>query len=938
MDKRDFLEHVTAKQGYYCIVGIKKGVLSPSFFQDVDAAVSHADKLLAREEDVYFGVARYQTNENRLAINAKYFKSFWVDVDCGPTKDYPDQKQGYNAIMSFCEGVNLPYPTIINSGNGWHCYWTLTEEISYNDWKPFADHLKSVCLSVGFKIDAGITGDAARILRLPQTKNYKSPSNPKDVGLALLSESNSFSSLKRCLDFTGGTAVYSFGDPTGDDPTDKLAFGEKANFAKIMRMSVKGHGCNQLAHAYTHQNDMSEPMWRDALSVAQFCEDRDKAIHLMSRQYEHYDPYEVEAKANKIKGGAHRCVTFQSSFGAERCDTCVHKGKLNSPIRLGMYVPEATPEDNIVVARHKGLNEDTTFIIPTYPKPYFRGKNGGVYMKKNTPLAKNGETDADLETDILIYENDLFVEKRLRDEEVGEMALIKLHLPRDGVEEFVAPLQDILSRDKARVILASKGVAAMDKKMTNIMEYLANYVHHLQKTEEAEIARAQFGWHDDDECFVIGTREISIEGVRYSPPSSSTQEIADKFRPAGELSEWVRIANLYGKKGNEARAFALGVGFGAPLVRFSGIKGFLVHLTNERSGVGKTTIQHMIGSIWGHPECNMMSFDDKFLARQMFMGVLKNMPMCVDEITDLPPAEIGTIAYMITQGKGRDRMQAQVNALRKNRTTWELPCITSGNNSLYDVLLSHKALPEGEMMRVLELYIQPDDSMTKEETDHIYTDVLRFNYGFAGEAIVKYILSNREECTELYKETRVRFDAKAKFSQKHRFYSAACAVSITGLEIAKRCGMHNIDIESIENWAAATIGNASSVLNEEKDTSLSILGDFLNIYNGQIFVGYQGQVNGLDKHPTFIPSREVVARYDQDVRLVSISSSVLRRWCADKQIPFKGFIDSAKKKGIYSGSSVYRLAYGPNCPGTKVRTEQFYIDDMPSQVGDVELV
>ena len=234
MDKRDFLEHVTAKQGYYCIVGIKKGVLSPSFFQDVDAAVSHADKLLAREEDVYFGVARYQTNENRLAINAKYFKSFWVDVDCGPTKDYPDQKQGYNAIMSFCEGVNLPYPTIINSGNGWHCYWTLTEEISYNDWKPFADHLKSVCLSVGFKIDAGITGDAARILRLPQTINYKSPSNPKYVGLTLLSESNSFSSLKRCLDFTGGVTVYSFGD-ADSDPTDKLAFGEKANFAKIMR-------------------------------------------------------------------------------------------------------------------------------------------------------------------------------------------------------------------------------------------------------------------------------------------------------------------------------------------------------------------------------------------------------------------------------------------------------------------------------------------------------------------------------------------------------------------------------------------------------------------------------------------------------------------------------------------------------------------------------
>jgi len=937
MDKRDFLEHVTAKQGYYCITGIKKGVLSPKFFQDVDEAVSYADRLLASEEDVYFGCAKYHTNENRQATNAKYFKSFWIDIDCGYKKEYSDQETAYNAVMSFCEGVNLPYPTIINSGNGIHCYWTLTEEISYNDWKPFADYLKSICLSTGLKIDAKVTADAARILRLPQTKNYKSPSNAKDVHLLLLSESTSYTALKRCLDFTGGTSVYSFGDLADEDPTDKLAFGEKANFAKIMRMSLKGSGCNQLVYAYTHQNEMSEPMWRDALSVAQFCEDRDKAIHLMSRQYEHYDPHEVEAKADGIKGGAHRCVTFQESFGAERCDTCVYKGKINSPIRLGMYVPEATPEDNIVVARHKGLNEDTTFIIPTYPKPYFRGKNGGVYMKKHTPLAKAGEAEAELETDILIYENDLFVEKRLKDEEVGEMALIKLHLPRDGVEEFTAPLQDILSRDKARVILASKGVAAMDKKMTNIMEYLANYVHYLQKNEEAEIARAQFGWHDDDECFVIGTREISIDGVRYSPPSASTQEIADKFRPAGEMAEWIKIANLYGKAGNEARAFALGIGFGSPLVRFSGIKGFLVHLTNERSGVGKTTIQHMINSIWGHPECGMMNFNDKFLARQMFMGVLKNMPMCVDEITDLPPSEIGTIAYMITQGKGRDRMMSQVNALRKNRTTWELPCITSGNNSLYDVLMAHKALPEGEMMRVLELYISPDESMTKEETDHVYTDLLRFNYGYAGEAIVKYILRNREECNDLFKETRVRFDAKANFSQKHRFYSAACAVSITGLEIAKRCGLHNIDVMSIEDWAATTIGNASKVLAEEKESSMSTLGEFLNLYNGQIFVGFNAQVNGLERHPTYIPNREVIARYDQDTKVISISSSVLRRWCAEKQIPYKGFIDNAKKKGIYSGLSVYRLAYGPNCPSTKIRVEQFFLDDMPLQLGDVEI-
>ena len=785
---------------------------------------------------------------------------------------------------------------------------------------------------------AKITADAARILRVVGTYNYKSAATPKLVEVILVSEPVSFAELKNALEFTDSlTTAYSFTPVDEDEVTDRLAFGEKANFAKIMRLSLKGKGCNQLAYAYTNQNDMSEPMWRDALSVPQYCEDRGKAIHLMSRQHEGYDPHDTEIKANNIKGGAHRCTTFQESFGEERCEGCLHKGKINSPIRLGMYVPEATPEDNIVVAKHKGLNEETTFIIPTYPKPYFRGKNGGVYLKKRSPLDKSGDADADLETDVLIYENDLFVEKRLKDDEVGEMALIKLHLPRDGVEEFTAPLQDILSRDKARIILASKGIAAMERKMSGIMEYLAAYVHHLQTTDEAEIARAQFGWHDNDDCFVLGTKEISIDGVRYSPPSTSTQEMASKFVSEGRLDEWVKIANLYGKRGNEARAFALGMGFGAPLVKFSGIKGYILHLTNERSGVGKTTIQYMISSIWGHPECGMMNFDDKFLARQHMMGVLKNLPMCIDEITDLPAEEIGTIAYMITQGKGRDRMQSQRNALRKNRTTWELPCITSGNNSLYDILMSYKGLPEGEIMRVLELYIQPDDTMTKEETDYIYTEALYANYGWAGEIIVKYILANREECMEMYKANRVRFDAKAKFSQKHRFYSAACAVAITGLEIAKRCGLHDIDIESVEAWAVKTIGKASNILIDAKEDNTPLLGEFLNRFNGSIFVGYNELNNGLEQRAAYTPNREVVARYDIDIRTLSISANVLRRWCAEKQVPYKGFIDAAKTKGTYAGNGVGRLAYGENCPSAKIRVERFYLDDMPIAAGDALL-
>lgn len=937
MDKRDFLEHITAKQGYYCIVGLKRGIPIQKFYADIDEAVSQCEHLLAQNDiDVYFTCAKFRENTNRKADNAKYFKSFWLDIDCGATKKYLNKDQGLAALDLFCTSVNLPRPTIVDSGNGLHCYWVLPDEISYNEWKPVAEHFKVVCAAKSFEADPSVTSDAARFLRMPETYNLKSLDNKKRVKVIEVGNTLSLADFKTAIEFQDSRGVYSFSEDK-DDITTSLARGVVANFSRIMKKSLNNLGCANLVYAYTHQNSLTEPMWRSVLSIAQYCEDRNKAIHLMSRQYEGYDPADTEEKANNCKVGAHTCKEFQKHFGIERCTGCLHKGNINSPIKLGVYVPEATPEDNIVVAKHKGLGEETTFIIPAYPHPYFRGVEGGVYMKKLSPLAK-GEDAPKEETDILIYENDIYVEKRLKDDEYGEMALIKLHLPRDGVEEFTAPLQDILSKDKARSILASKGVAAMDNRMTAIMGYLTHYINHLQKTENAEIARAQFGWHDNDECFIVGTRQISADGIKYSPPSAATQERAARYTHKGHLSEWVRIADLYGKQGNEARAFAFGMGFGAPLVKFSGIKGFILHLTNEKSGVGKSTIQFMINSIWGHPEAGMMSFDDKFLARQHMMGVLKNLPMCIDEITDLTPEEIGTIAYMITQGKGRDRMQAHHNALRKNNITWELPCITSGNNSLYDALMSYKALPEGEMMRILEIYINPDKTLTKDESDTIYTENLYSHYGLAADVLIKYMLNNKEECIKLFRDIRRDFDVRAKFSQKHRFYSAACAVSITGLEIGKRCGLHNIDVVRVMNWAIANVGKAADAVSDEHKTRNFALGEFLNEYNGNIFVGYKEMVNDLPQNPEWVPRHEVVARYDVDTHTIAISATVLRKWCTKKQIPYKGFIARMTKEGAYLGTTPYRLIYGVGVVGSKVNSAHFKLENAHEFLGDIAIV
>jgi hypothetical protein len=66
-------------------------------------------------------------------------------------------------------------------------------------------------------------------------------------------------------------------------------------------------------------------------------------------------------------------------------------------------------EDNIVVETTED-GEQEVFDIPEYPVPYFRGKNGGVYVRVRTD---------DGEDAVNIYEHDFYIVKRLYDPAKG---------------------------------------------------------------------------------------------------------------------------------------------------------------------------------------------------------------------------------------------------------------------------------------------------------------------------------------------------------------------------------------------------------------------------------------------------------------------------------------------------------------------------------------
>ena len=168
------LQKILPEEGNYCIVGLKDKVnTQQSFHSDWDTIETHIEDLRQGDFNIYFACASFATYGKRTQENAIYMKSFWLDLDCGENKPYPNQADALEALLSFCQQTKLPTPTIVNSGRGIHVYWILKESIQKNEWNPIAKQLKILCKEKGLEADPAVTADSARILRVPDTLNYK---------------------------------------------------------------------------------------------------------------------------------------------------------------------------------------------------------------------------------------------------------------------------------------------------------------------------------------------------------------------------------------------------------------------------------------------------------------------------------------------------------------------------------------------------------------------------------------------------------------------------------------------------------------------------------------------------------------------------------------------------------------------------------------------
>jgi len=927
MSSFDLLNTVLPPEGRYCVMGIGK-YPDQNFVDTKEEVEELAQRFVSRKIDVFFGCAKYGSLDNRTHENAKYFRALWMDIDCGPTKGVPDKKgiikgyldqqTGLDEFKKFCIAVGLPRPILVSSGYGIHAYWLLEETVSRREWEPLANRLRELCVEQGLIVDSSVF-EASRILRIPGTFNFKQE-EPKEVTVInSLTPRMTYQEVKDLLGAPEPKDDVPDFIPRSMSPMMEALMGNKVKRFKTIMMKAE-NGCLQLNHCYANQNSIEEPLWRSALSIAAFCVDGDKAAHKLSNKHEGYDPVEVDNKVNNLrsKGGPHHCATF-AKLNPQGCEGCIHRGKIKSPIMLGVEIEQADAEDNEYAVEDKD-GEVEIQHIPEYPFPFFRGKKGGVYIR---PESEDDEAEPKL-----VYEHDLYVVKRMRDPELGEIALFRLHLPHDGVREFSISTMAISSPDELRKQLAHNGVVAHKAQYELLARYVVFFIKNLQYIKKAETMRTQFGWVEGDSKFILGDREITKDGVFYSPPSSVTKDIAGKLIAKGTMEKWKEAFNMYARPGLEPHAFAALTAFGSPLLKFTGLEGAIINVIHPESGSGKSTALFMCNSVYGEPKGLTSMYKDTFNAKMHQLGVMNNLPNTIDEITNLSGMEFSDLAYSISQGRGKNKMNGQTNTLRVNNTSWQGMTLCSANASFYEKLGVAKNTPDGESMRLLEYKIEPNGIIDVQEGKQMFDHQLRENFGHAGEIYIQWLVNNLEEAIALVRKIQARLDREVQFNQKERFWSGVSACNIAGGLISSQLELHNYDMKAVYDWLKGMLGEMRFEIQAPNSTPVTILGEFVNAHMNNVLV-VDGEVdarNSLTALPQQEPKGELLIRYEPDTKDLFISAKHFKDYCVKAQINYKDVLKQLKDEDVYADTVNKRMSKGMRVMSPAVRVLRFKAD------------
>ena len=928
------------------------------FGNDTFHAVASYSKALADGQDKQgqpkFKGPRTQENAHRL-------KAFWLDMDVkragdkkDPTRVFATRPDALKWLAGFLAASGLPRPNLaVSSGYGIHAYWLLEDDLAVADWQPYADALKAALIKHGFTGDAGLSADAARILRPPGTQNFKAGANagvpvetiprlaaadyPNTLVLAALqpyvglmpkaaqaqaqatqvvqgqAQAGMASGMAAALGGSGNANVHAIFSNAGvgaNMGANTLAnLPPRAAPREFARIATE---CKQVEQSLAnHGNGDPRPLWLlGHLTLASMTIDGSQFIHPISDGDPRYKAHEVDSEFARI-GREHTAKNFGppscGHYEVARpgvCQTCPHFGRVHSPWDLGI-------EDGDLPDYFRRGPRGIEAQVPT--------KNGPIWI----PILK-GDVSAPI-LDALPF---------------GGYAITFSYTRASKM--FVVRASGAQLKPESAAIYALFDPQNVTLMPNTELHWRAFVLGWMDKLREEHAERTEtihpFGWAHDHKGnhvgFSVGGTLYRADGREEATPGGDAQ-LVHAYRPMGELSKWQQACDFV-SAGRLDLQTIIAASFGAPLMVFTGHAGIAVSAWSRQSAVGKTSSIKLGLSVWSAAvSLNAVDDTNNFVFAKIAQS--RAMPCYWDEmkVGSENSDKMVNLALSLSQGKGKGRLNA--DSSMKEVGEWDTILISASNYPLMDHIVAKTDGTDAGAVRLFEFAITVPSVPDTSKAARIIA-LTKNNYGSAGRIYAKWIAMNYTKTDDVVCAIKDMLNKELVAEQAERFYIAGMATILAGAKIANHLKLTKFDTVGLKHFLCDQFLRMRRVRLTAVTVSASgydleqVLGTFMADSLRHKLVTQWFAAPGPKKLPAdfvkWYPQdrNRVDVHVAQQEQVLRINRAVLNEWCRKRNLPPSDVIESM---GHVWGASTGRRSIAA---GTGFGGGQIYCVDVPLKI------
>ncbi|MGZ8213387.1 MAG: DUF927 domain-containing protein [Methylosarcina sp.] len=334
------------------------------------------------------------------------------------------------------------------------------------------------------------------------------------------------------------------------------------------------------------------------------------------------------------------------------------------------------------------------------------------------------------------------------------------------------------SCEELRGELLAAGVEIEHSNRAQLADYL-----QWRTPKEKVTAATRTGWTRDGNAFVLKDLVLGSDKVYFQSESPIHEGAA---KTGGDYLKWRKMAGYC--ESNPVLQVSLCVALAGPLLAKVQRDSGGVHWLGD-SSIGKTTALCVGTSVWGGD-------DFKRTWRATSNGLegvaaqLSDTCLCLDEINEADPREIGVIVYSLGNGTGKTRADKIGSARQVHR--WRVTVLSTGERSVNAMMREGgKQAKAGHLVRLLNISAKRKFGIF--DTLHHFQDGRQMadyfkaesskHYGNAGVKFVKYLLQLGHEdfgaaLAEIEKQFEHSDSQSARAASRFALYAMAGELAI----------------------------------------------------------------------------------------------------------------------------------------------------------------